>query len=132
MRVALIVVIALLGACATGPEPVSPSSPAATSSSTSAPTPAIPKPTVPQSSVSAVDRLLTEASSLRRSGDIPGSLARLERALRIAPQRADVYLELARSHAAAGNSSRAVATAERGLLYCEGRTCSALEKLIDN
>ena len=132
MRVAFLVAVAMLSACATAPEPVSPNSPAATTGSTSAPTPAIPKPTVPPNSLSAVDRLLTEASSLRRSGDIPGSFARLERALRIAPQRAEVYLELARSHAAAGNSSRAAATAERGLLYCEGQTCSALEKLIDN
>jgi Tfp pilus assembly protein PilF len=87
---------------------------------------------VPDSGISAVDSLIDEASSLRRAGDIPGSFARLERALRIAPQRADVYLELARSHAAAGNRSRAAATAERGLLYCEGSTCSALEKLISD
>ncbi len=136
MRILLLAWLALLTACATGPEPVSPDSPSATTGSSTAPTPAVtkpvlPKPSVPDSGASAVDSLLAEASALRRSGDIPGSFARLERALRIAPQRAEVYLELARSHAAAGNDSRAAATAERGLLYCEGWTCDALEKLIN-
>lgn len=129
MRPLLVFTLALLSACATGPEPVAPDAPSARTGSTSAPTPAVPMPSTPPDGGSAVDRLLAQARDLRQAGDLPGSFARLERALRIAPQRAEVYLELARNHKAAGNGPRAVATAERGLLYCQDPTCSRLEAL---
>jgi Tfp pilus assembly protein PilF len=76
--------------------------------------------------------LLNDARRLRADGDIPGSLARLERALRIAPQNAEVYLELARSHRAAGADARASASAERGLLYCAAGVCGQLRSFVDS
>jgi Tfp pilus assembly protein PilF len=54
-------------------------------------------------------------------------LALLERALRIDPDSAEVYLEMAKTHHAGGDRAQARATAERGLLYCSGSTqCDAL------
>jgi thioredoxin-like negative regulator of GroEL len=79
-----------------------------------------------------VDRLLADARRLREAGDLPASFAQLERALRIAPQRAEVYLELARTHLAADHPQRASASAERGLLYCRGSLCSELRRYIDS
>jgi tetratricopeptide (TPR) repeat protein len=121
-----------LAACASGPTPVSPEEPAARDASGRAPTPAVievpPDPVVS----SAVDDLLVEARRLRERGDLRSSFARLERALRIAPDRAEVYLELARNHAASGKPEQAAAAAERGLLYCHGATCSRLRALIDS
>jgi tetratricopeptide (TPR) repeat protein len=77
-----------------------------------------------------VDSLLEDARRLRDAGDLPASFARLERALRIAPQRAEVYLELARTHRAAQRPERASASAERGLLYCGGDVCTELRRFI--
>ncbi|WOJ96895.1 hypothetical protein R0137_16880 [Congregibacter brevis] len=122
----------LLAACASGPAPISPETPEASERSSNVPTPAVPstKPETP--AVSPVDRLLEQAKTLRQEGDLPASFARLERALRIAPQRAEVYLELALSHVAAGSPERASASAERGLLYCNGSTCRELRRFIDS
>lgn len=134
----LLLGLALLSACATGPAPVSPESPEARESSASAPTPALPT-SAPASTgagvtpgSSPVDNLLDEARRLRKAGDFSASFARLERALRISPERAEVYLELARGYAALGNAERASASAERGLLYCSGQSCRALRRFIDS
>ncbi len=135
MRLILVVLTLLLGACATGPAPVSPSDPAASQGTSAGATPAVPGGTTappPATGPGVVDKLLEEARSLRREGDMAGCFARLERALRIAPQYAPVYLELARSHSAAGNDTRAVASAERGLLYCGGADCRALRRFTDS
>ncbi|MEP4149584.1 MAG: tetratricopeptide repeat protein [Halioglobus sp.] len=71
--------------------------------------------------------LLAKASTAREQGDYDQSLAYLERAQRIDPDNAEIYLGLAQTHAAAGNGAQAQATAERGLLYCSGsRQCDAL------
>ena len=131
LRLALVIfALAALAGCASGPSPVPPESPAAGSGSPSAPTPAAPRPTAPPS-ISAVDTLLAQARSLREEGRVEASLSRLERALRLAPERADVYLELARSHRVAGQDARATATAERGLLYCQARVCAELYDFLD-
>ena len=122
MRVVLLAgVLVLLSACATGPAPVSPQEPAARQTG---------GPGSSATGSGAVDALLDQARDLRAAGDLEACFARLERALRIAPQHADVYLELARSHASAGNSDRATASAERGLLYCMGDTCRALRRYL--
>jgi len=126
----LLSALALLAACASGPTAVPPDSPSASSAPPSAPTPAAPRRTAPPPG-SAVDALLEDARVLRNEGRIEASLSRLERALRIAPERAEVYLELARSHRAAGQDGRATATAERGLLYCQARVCSELYDFLD-
>jgi Flp pilus assembly protein TadD len=71
--------------------------------------------------------LIDRAGEARRLGDYEQALAYLERAQRIEPGDAEIYLGLAQTHAAAGNSGQARATAERGLLYCSGRVqCDAL------
>ncbi|MFT7286475.1 MAG: tetratricopeptide (TPR) repeat protein [Halieaceae bacterium] len=119
----------LLAACAAGPGPVSPQSPAATARGPDAETPAVTAPSAPSRTAGAVDGLLSEAERLRAAGDMQGALLRLERALRIDPQRAEVYLELARSHLEAGNVERAAASADRGLLYCHGHICTELRRL---
>ncbi|MEO1081927.1 MAG: tetratricopeptide repeat protein [Pseudomonadota bacterium] len=130
MRWLRLLLVLTLTACATGPEPVSPEDPAARDTTRQAPTPAVieapPDPVAP----SAVEALLAEARRLRAEGDLGGSFARVERALRIAPEDAEVYLELARTHAAAGQAERASAAAERGLLYCRGTNCSRLRDLL--
>lgn len=119
----------LLGACAMAPKPVSTQAPAATAGAAKGETPAVTTggPSTNSSSASAVEQLLAQAQSMRASGDVSGSLSRLERALRIAPDSAAVYLELARSYSAAGNGARAAASAERGLLFCSAAMCEALQ-----
>lgn len=122
----------VLAGCATGPAPVSPSAPAAQTGSAGRETPAVTTgaETVEDPASSAVSGLIAEARALREAGNIDESLVRLERALRIAPESALVYLELARSHEVAGNDELAKASAERGLLYCEGWTCANLNGLL--
>lgn len=121
-----------LGACASGPAPVSPEAPEANLPTSRVPTPTLPTDPIVSPGVSPVDSLLEEARVFRADGNLPASFARLERALRIAPQRAEVYLELARSHLAAGRPERASASAERGMLYCSSSTCAALRKFIES
>ena len=71
--------------------------------------------------------LVKRAGTAREAGDFEQALALLERAQRIDPDSADIYLALAETHRARGNPEQARATAERGLLYCRGRAqCDAL------
>lgn len=71
--------------------------------------------------------LLDRARRASDSGDYDGALALLERAQRIDPDSAEIYLDLARTHSAHGDPAQARAVAERGLLYCSGRSqCDAL------
>jgi tetratricopeptide (TPR) repeat protein len=76
------------------------------------------------------EALAAEARAARAAGDHGRAIALLERAQRIEPGNGALYLELARSHRAAGNDAQARATAERGLLYCRGSDCRALQGLI--
>lgn len=86
----------------------------------------IPRPTEPSAS-KAYQPLLDKADAARERGDYEQSLALLERAQRIDPDSADIYLAMARTHHARGDQAQARATAERGLLYCGGRSqCDAL------
>lgn len=120
--------LGLLGACATGPGPA-PSRPGGPDPGA---TPAVtaPRPGLPDAG-DAVDGLLAAARKLRAAGDLAACFARLERALRIAPQRAEVYLELARTHLAAGTPERAAGAAQRGLAFCQGRVCRELRALTE-
>ena len=71
--------------------------------------------------------LLAKADIARENGHYSQALAYLERAQRIDPDNAEIYLGLAQTHAASGNKTQARATAERGLLYCNGSSqCDAL------
>ena len=127
----LIVALLVLTACASAPTPIPPEAPEARERSSRTPTPTLPTDRSPSSANSPVDSLLHEARAFREQGNLSASFARLERALRIAPQRAEVYLELARSHEAAGRPGRASASAERGMLYCGASICSQLRQFID-
>lgn len=72
--------------------------------------------------------LVARAATAREAGHYEEALTLLERAQRIDPASADIYLALAQTHHARGDASQARATAERGLLYCkEERQCSALQ-----
>lgn len=74
--------------------------------------------------------LMLAALRARSAGDSSRAIALLERAQRIDPDNGQLYLELARTHFAAGNAAQGRATAERGLLYCEREQCAALRALI--
>ncbi|WP_170287242.1 tetratricopeptide repeat protein [Halioglobus maricola] len=74
--------------------------------------------------------LIDRAIDVRAQGDYDRALGYLQRAQRIDPDDAEIYLELARTHSAMGNEPQAKAVAERGLLYCSGKSqCSALKGL---
>ncbi len=98
-------------------------------SSTSTPTPVpVPEPVPPEPNDSnAYGGLVTQASTAADRGDYEQALALLERAQRIDPDSAEIYLELAKTYAAKGDAALARATAERGLLYCRSQSdCDAL------
>lgn len=116
----------LLSACATGPRPAPPRA----TGSDATPAVTAPRPGLPDAG-DAVDGLLAAARKLRAAGDLVACFARLERALRIAPQRAEVYLELARAHLAAGAPERAAGAAQRGLAFCRGRVCRELRAVTE-
>jgi Tfp pilus assembly protein PilF len=89
-----------------------------------------PRPPTPPTATSANNALLARAEAASAEGDYSAALAYLERAQRIDPDDAGVYLALARTHVAAGNAAQARAVAERGLLYCQGPAqCESLRQL---
>jgi Tfp pilus assembly protein PilF len=72
---------------------------------------------------------LAEAEQCAGRGDYERALALLERAQRIDPDSAEVYLGMARTHAARGDAAQARVVAERGLLYCSSAAlCDALRQ----
>lgn len=75
--------------------------------------------------------LLARAEAATHRGDYEQALALLERAQRIDPDNADIYLELARTHSERGDARQAAAMAQRGLLYCvSSAQCDALRNLL--
>jgi tetratricopeptide (TPR) repeat protein len=74
--------------------------------------------------------LLQQAEQAKSKGDYEQALSLLERAQRIDPDSGEVYLHLARTYQAKGDVVMQRATAERGLLYCNGSSeCNALRAL---
>ncbi len=73
--------------------------------------------------------LLDQAREARRRGDLQRADALLQRAQRLDPANALVYLELARLHRQRGEEDAARAAAERGLLYCDAGSCDNLREL---
>lgn len=69
----------------------------------------------------AYSALLQRAEQASGAGDYDTALALLERAQRIDPDSAAIYLAMAETHCARGDRVQCRATAERGLLYCTGR-----------
>jgi tetratricopeptide (TPR) repeat protein len=71
--------------------------------------------------------LLAKAEQATQGGDFEQALALLERAQRIDPDSAEVYLSIAKTQRARGDRAQAQAAAERGLLYCSSAAvCAAL------
>jgi thioredoxin-like negative regulator of GroEL len=88
------------------------------------------RPASPSAS-SAWQPLLAKAEQATARGDYEQALALLERAQRIDPDSAAVYLGMAKTHRARGDVAQASATAERGLLYCSSsRQCEALRAYV--
>jgi Tfp pilus assembly protein PilF len=76
--------------------------------------------------------LLDKADTAAQRGDYEQALALLERAQRIDPDSGEIYLVLAKTYRAKGDDSLAAATAERGLLYCDGKAqCDALRRYVN-
>ncbi len=86
----------------------------------------------PQPSTSSAWKpLVQKAEQAAARGDYEQALALLERAQRIDPESGDIYLQMARTHLARGDTSQSRATAERGMLYCSSNAqCNALRKLV--
>ncbi|KGE04575.1 tetratricopeptide repeat protein [Pseudohaliea rubra] len=126
LRSLLVFVLAgFLAACAGSPPRETPAPVDTPPGESGRPVPApAPPPVAP--ATDAVADLLARARDARESGETERALALLERAQRLDPVRGALYLELARTHAAAGDAAQAKAFAERGLLYCQGSECSAL------
>ena len=105
-----------------------PATPPATAPPATAPQPQAPPPD--PGAKAAYQPLLDKARQASDRGDYEQALALQERAHRIDPDSAQIYLAMARTHAARGDTSQARATAERGLLSCSGRAeCDALRGL---
>jgi tetratricopeptide (TPR) repeat protein len=136
-RGVVVVMIALLAACATAPPggevpPVKPvEKPAEPVIVTPPPVEYETPPRAATHSASAAwQPLLAKAEQAVERGDYEQALALLERAQRIDPDSAEVYLGIARTHLAKGDTAQARATAERGLMYCSSAAvCDTLRAL---
>ncbi|MEP5766152.1 MAG: tetratricopeptide repeat protein [Halieaceae bacterium] len=133
-----LVLLAMLSACAMqayepSPAPgAKPSQRDSSASGTPRATPALPAPApVDKGASDASASLLTAARSRRLDGDLEGADALLQRAQRIDPRNAEVYLELAELHYSRGDVAEARTMAERGLLYCRAGSCARLHELIE-
>ena len=120
--------LAGLAACAVGPEKpeaVYESAPAEPDRTPAA----IPPPEVDSGVRQASNSLLLEARTARADSALDRAEALLQRAQRIDPANAAVYLELAELYSQRGQRAESRTVAERGLLYCKGRDCDSLRKL---
>ena len=131
-RVLLVSFVLILGGCSSFTPPTVPP-PVETPQSAGGPAPSQEAHQPASPSASAAWRpLLAKAQSASGRGDYEQAFAYLERAQRIDPDSAEVYLGMAQTHRARGDSVRASATAERGLLYCATtRLCDALRAFVN-
>lgn len=89
----------------------------------------VPQRAEPPSVSAAYIPLLLKAEEATERGDFEQALALLERAQRIDPVSADIYLSMAKTHRARGDEAQSQATAQRGLLYCSSTIqCEALRQ----
>ncbi len=131
-RVAALCLVLSVAGCSTYSAPGSAPAPAPPPPSAPAPQPPPTPPRPPQpSTISAWKPLVEKAEQARLRGDIEQALALLERAQRIDPESAEIYLQLASTHQARGDMAQARATAERGMLFCRGAAeCNALRAFL--
>jgi len=121
--------VLLVGACATvpdsGPAPAGkrPESVPVTKTHTPLMPPSPQRPAVN----SAAQNLMGRAEVELDERNYEQALALLERALRIDPDSGEIYLALAKIYSLKGDTAMASATAQRGMLYCNGKAqCDAL------
>ncbi len=84
-----------------------------------APAPAQPQPRPPAPSVTLA--LQDEAQRAATAGDLPKAMQLLERAIRIEPDRAELWLALARVHLQDGDAAQAEQFARKALLFTRDR-----------
>lgn len=133
VRAVVLGIALLMGGCSTfSPSPTEPAAappPSAAPAPQQPPAPQPPRPPQP-ATTSAWKPLVQKARQARDRGDYEQALVLLERAQRIDPESAEIYLQLAQTHRARGDASQARATAERGMLFCVSASqCDALRAL---
>ena len=84
------------------------------------PAPGAPAPAQPKSPAVTL-ALQDEAQRATTAGDLPKAIAILERAIRIEPDRAELWLALARVHLKEGDAAQAEQFARKALLYTRDR-----------
>jgi tetratricopeptide (TPR) repeat protein len=112
---ATLVAALTLAGCATAPPQTQ--APVVTLPSGEAPA-ELPAPERPDPSVSVA--LRTRSAEALGAGDVDGAIALLERALRIEPRRAELWLDLARIHLFREDPERALQFARKGLQLAAG------------
>lgn len=132
-RCAVVLLVLIAAACTTYAPQDAPPAPVEKRPAPAVVIPPAPKPPQPArpapSATAAWQPLLASAEQAAQRGDYEEALALLERAQRIEPNSAEVYLHMARTHLARGDVAQASATAERGLLYCSTEAmCDALRR----
>lgn len=135
-RCAVVLLVLIAAACTTYAPQEAPPPPVEKRPAPADVIPPAPKPPQPArparpapSAAAAWQPLLAAAEQAAQRGDYEEALALLERAQRIEPNSAEVYLHMARTHLARGDIAQASATAERGLLYCSTEAmCDALRE----
>lgn len=134
LRTAALALLLVTAGCATTTAPVETPAPAPEVKPLPPVVKPMPKPQTPPparpaspSASAAWQPLLAKADAACQHGDYEQALALLERAQRIDPDSAEVYLSMAKTHQLKGDAVKARVTAERGLLYCTSEEmCDAL------
>ena len=85
------------------------------------PAPAQPQPSQPKPQSTVTLALQDEAQRAATAGDLPKAIQILERAIRIQPDSAQLWIELARCHLKEGNAAQAEQFARKALLFTGSR-----------
>jgi hypothetical protein len=85
------------------------------------PVPGQPEPPQPKPQSTVTLALQNEAERAATAGDLPKAIQILERAIRIQPDNAQLWIELARCHLKEGNAAQAEQFARKALLFTGSR-----------